>query len=136
MARPLAAATTTGPVATYPACGSESGYHQHSYRNEVPCHRCCDAHAVAEVSRRLRRGDTPVNPLQYRRALAGQEPAEALVTADRARLVAHLSGAGWALTQIAAHCRMTTYTTARIRDRLAAAGVTAPPTRTHLEESA
>lgn len=53
--------------------------------------------------------------LHYREALAGREPAEALPTHVRHRLVAQLHGAGWTDVEIAAHTRMTTYTTARIR---------------------
>lgn len=56
--------------------------------------------------------------LRYEAALAGREPAEALTTRDRARLVAHLVRQGWTDVQIAGLTRMTTYTTARIRTRL------------------
>lgn len=52
------------------------------------------------------------------RCWAGIEPAEALDTADREQLITELWAAGWADVEIAAHCRMTTYTTARIRERL------------------
>ncbi len=78
-----------------------------------------------------RRHELPDHPLQYRAALDGREPAEALTTRDRARLVAELTAAGWSVPDIAEHTRQTTYTTARIRDRLVAAGVTTPP---NLEE--
>ncbi|MGW5645041.1 hypothetical protein ACWEV3_40870 [Saccharopolyspora sp. NPDC003752] len=55
---------------------------------------------------------------RYRACLLGEQPAEVLDTAGRERLVAELHDLGWTDPQIAAHCRMTTYTTARIRDRL------------------
>jgi hypothetical protein len=51
----------------------------------------------------------------YREALTGRLPAEALPTHARHRLVAHLHAAGYSDVEIAAHTRMTTYTTARIR---------------------
>lgn len=51
-------------------------------------------------------------------ALAGTWPAEALSTADRQALVLVLHGRGWTDVEIAAHTRMTTYTTGRIRARL------------------
>lgn len=75
------------------------------------------------------RADRPEQPLLYRLALAGREPAEALTTADRRRLVTALLAAGWPIGRIAGHCRMTCYTTARICDLVAAA-------RTHLEVTA
>ena len=49
---------------------------------------------------------------------AGREPAEALDPRDREDLVAGLVGLGWTDREIAALTRMTTYTTARIRQRL------------------
>jgi hypothetical protein len=51
-------------------------------------------------------------------AFRGHEPAEALSTHDREHLVAEFVEAGWTDLQIACHTRMTTYTTARIRQRL------------------
>lgn len=54
----------------------------------------------------------------YRACVAGQAPAEALPADLRARLVAELVHHGWTDVQIAAHTRMTTYTTARIRDSI------------------
>lgn len=51
-------------------------------------------------------------------ALAGDWPAEALSTADRQALVLVLHQQGWTDVEIAAHTRMTTYTTGRIRARL------------------
>ncbi|HLU98717.1 MAG TPA: hypothetical protein VKZ89_17925 [Thermobifida alba] len=48
----------------------------------------------------------------------GREPAEALHPQDREDLVAELVGLGWTDLEIAALTRMTTYTTARIRQRL------------------
>lgn len=54
----------------------------------------------------------------YREALAGHLPAEALPTHARARLVAALHRAGLTDTEVAAHTRQTTYTAARIRNRL------------------
>lgn len=55
------------------------------------------------------------NPTLYRKCLDGHEPAEALPTYDRHRLVLTLYNRGWTDVQIAVHTRMTTYTTARIR---------------------
>jgi hypothetical protein len=48
----------------------------------------------------------------------GLEPAETLHPRDREDLVLALWERGWTDTQIAAHTRMTLYTTARIRGRL------------------
>lgn len=59
-----------------------------------------------------------VNPVLYRRCLDGHEPAEALSTLDRWHLVLILHNRGWTDVQIAAHTRMSTYTTARIRSRI------------------
>lgn len=55
---------------------------------------------------------------RYRAALAGQTPAETLRVDERERLVATLHRCGWTDAQIAAHTRMTLYTTGRIRTRL------------------
>lgn len=49
---------------------------------------------------------------------AGRQPAEVLDTADRGHLVYDLCALGWTDVEIAAHTRMSTYTTGRIRDRL------------------
>lgn len=57
----------------------------------------------------------PDHPLQYRAALAGREPAEALTTRDRHRLVALFIDAGMSDVEIANRTRMTTYTANRIR---------------------
>ncbi|MCI2421486.1 hypothetical protein MOQ72_29035 [Saccharopolyspora sp. K220] len=54
----------------------------------------------------------------YRSCLLGKQPAEILDTTARERLVAELHALGWTDAEIAAHCRMTTYTTGRIRERL------------------
>lgn len=54
----------------------------------------------------------------YRLALRGDVPAEALTQAERHCLVVALHARGWTDVQIAAHARMTTYTTARIRTGL------------------
>lgn len=64
------------------------------------------------------------NRVRLETALAGAEPAEALTTRDRDRLVGMLVRDGWTDVEIAALTRMTTYTTARIRTRL---GLTANP---------
>ena len=93
------------------ACGSDAGYRRHLRLRTLPCLPCRDAHTLAEVQRtgRLR---------LYERALAGDEPAEALDTDLRELLVTTLHARGWSDVQIAAHTRQTTYTTARIRARL------------------
>lgn len=49
---------------------------------------------------------------------AGHTPAEALPTHDREQLIHELWKAGWTDTQIAEHTHLTTYTAARIRNRL------------------
>lgn len=113
-------------------CGTNSGYQHHRALNQPPCQRCCDAHAVVNANSRawLRAQQAPDNPLLYALARAGREPAEALTTSDRARLVAELVNRGWTDRRIAEHTRQSTYTTARIRDRL---GLTAnhPTARSH-----
>lgn len=48
----------------------------------------------------------------------GHEPAEVLPTYAREWLVHELVCEGWTDLQIAEHTRMSTYTTARIRERL------------------
>lgn len=52
--------------------------------------------------------------------LAGREPAEALDPRDREDLVADLVARGWSDVEIAVLTRMSTYTTGRIRSRVAA----------------
>lgn len=61
---------------------------------------------------------TGVLGAHYLACLYGQLPAEVLPTHLRARLLARLHGEGWTDVEIAAHTRMTLYTTARIRKRL------------------
>lgn len=103
------------------ACGSESGYRRHLAERTVPCVLCCDGHALHVALWRARlvtRRTLPDNPLQYRAALDGGEPADALTEADRHRLVTQLHAGGWTDVEIARHTRMTTYTTVRIRDDL------------------
>jgi hypothetical protein len=98
------------------ACGTESGYRRHLRDDIVPCRPCCDGHAAHMARWRGRAAVTaPEDPLRYRAARLGHEPAEALTTHDRHRLVAELHRAGWTDRRIATHARMTTYTTARIR---------------------
>lgn len=53
--------------------------------------------------------------------LRGDMPAELLTTEDREHLVHTLWKRGWTDAEIAAHTFMSTYTTARIRSRLALA---------------
>jgi len=103
-----------------PACGTEQAYQRHRYRNQVTCRRCCDAHAVHVANWRAEAAIDagPIEPGRYRRALAGDEPAEALLHPDRARLVLILHTRGLPDAHIASHTRMTTYTTARIRSSL------------------
>lgn len=48
----------------------------------------------------------------------GEEPAESLDTEDRDLLVHELFTQNWTVIQIAYHCRMSTYTTGRIWERL------------------
>ena len=56
---------------------------------------------------------------QWKQCLAGEEPAEILPPRDREDLVYVLvHELGWTDREVAAHTRMTDYTTARIRDRL------------------
>lgn len=61
---------------------------------------------------------TTLQPHLYAAALAGHEPAEALTTSDRHRLVAQLHRAGWTDADVAVHTALTTYTAARIRNTL------------------
>lgn len=51
-------------------------------------------------------------------ALAGELPGEALRPKDSDRLLAELHGLGWTDAQIATHTSWSTYTVARMRDRL------------------
>lgn len=102
-------------------CGTESGYRRHLADRSRPCVRCCDAHALQTALHRARvsAGRTlPDEPLRYRAVLDGTEPAEALTTADRHRLVTALHAASWTDLDIASHTRMTLYTAARIRGDL------------------
>lgn len=55
---------------------------------------------------------------KWQRCWEGLEPAEALSTRDREDLVWQLHERGWTDVEIAEHTRMTTYTAARIRERL------------------
>lgn len=66
--------------------------------------------------------------LLWQDCCAGKEPAEALDPRDREDLVAGLVERGWTDLEIAAHTRMTLYTTARIRQRIGmdSAGCDAP----------
>ena len=104
-----------------PRCGTEAAFQRHQDLGDGACAPCWDAHEVALANRRVRysqRSGRPVNPIQYRAALAGREPAEALVAADRELLVRTLTAWGWTDRRIAEHTRQTLYTTARIRGRL------------------
>jgi hypothetical protein len=56
--------------------------------------------------------------LTWRACLAGRLPAEVLPTVERERLVETLWARAWTDAEIASHTFMTTYTTARIRERL------------------
>lgn len=58
----------------------------------------------------------------YRLARHGRIPAEELDHDARHRLVGELVALGWSTRQIAEHCRMTEYTTIRIRRALDQAG--------------
>lgn len=58
--------------------------------------------------------------LLWERACRGLEPAEALDHRDREDLVAQLLLAGWSVSEIAGHTRMTEYTTTRIAARFQA----------------
>lgn len=99
--------------------GTESGYRRHLADSEPPCQDCCAGHAEHNANWRNRaRVTTPDHPLHYQAARLGNEPAEALTTRDRQRLVTELHTLQWADHEIAAHTRMTTYTTARIRGSL------------------
>lgn len=65
----------------------------------------------------------PVGRARLRAACwRGQEPAERLDPADRDELVSELLAAGWTVAEIAAHTQMTTYTAARIVERLRTKG--------------
>lgn len=71
------------------------------------------------MSIRLVHHNRPVtDAAAWRLALDGDLPADALSPLDRRSLVLVLHGYGWTDVEIAAHTRMTTYTTARIREAL------------------
>lgn len=104
-----------------PRCGTEAGFQRHHDLGDAGCAACWDAHEVALANRReryRRHPNRPTNPIQYRAALTGREPAEALCGADRDLLWRTLVGWGWTDRRIAEHTRTTTYTTVRIRERL------------------
>lgn len=61
---------------------------------------------------------TPRTTIRYQRALAGHEPAEALSTPERDRLMRMLCGDGWTDVHIAVHTLWSVYTVVRIRERL------------------
>lgn len=61
---------------------------------------------------------SPIVTETWQACWEGREPAETLDAAERELLVAFLVDAGLTDREIAAHTRMTLYTTARIRDRL------------------
>lgn len=62
---------------------------------------------------------TPMSRARLRAACwRGELPAEVLDPAEREQLVCDLWGAGWTDAEIATHTCMTTYTAARIRERL------------------
>lgn len=103
------------------ACGTEEGYQAHVEVLDPPCAPCRDARALHRVLIRAIPG--PEQPTRYRAALEGSTPAEVLTTEDRGRLVGELYAHGWSDVQIAAHTRMTTYTTTRIRGALGLAPI-------------
>jgi hypothetical protein len=74
----------------------------------------CGAHRVAGRPPEANVSWRCTEPLLWAACLAGREPAESLSTLARRDLVAILSARGWTIIEIAVHCRMTTYTTARI----------------------
>lgn len=102
-------------------CGTNRGYQDHRRQRQVPCLSCCAAHAAAMAEWRATRPrpiDGPDEPIRYAMAFAGREPAEALTTRDRWRLVAELHRTGLTDVEVAAHTRMTTHTAARIRNAM------------------
>jgi hypothetical protein len=75
------------------------------------------------MSIRLVHHKRPVtDQVAWRLALDGDLPADALSTVDRRALVLVLHNCGWTDVEIASHTRMSTYTTARIREGLGLAG--------------
>lgn len=100
-------------------CGTEGFYRRHLRHREVPCWPCCDAHALHMANWRAVHADLgPIEPGRFTAALAGREPAEALCSADRLRLVGQLHRAGYTDVEVASRCRMSTYTAARLRTAL------------------
>lgn len=101
-------------------CGSDAGYQHHRALGQHPCAACCGAHAVTNANSRawLAAQGAAQDPLLYALCRAGREPAESLSQPDRHRLVAELHARGWTDARIAEHCRMTSYTTVRIREHL------------------
>lgn len=66
----------------------------------------------------MKRRPPITNQHAYTACLSGQLPAESLPTTDRERLIQVLHGRGWTDVEIAVHTSMTTYTLARIRNRI------------------
>lgn len=64
----------------------------------------------------------PLVRISYTRILTacwnGELPAELLERGDRDQLIYELWKAGWTDAEVAAHTRLSTYTSARIRERL------------------
>lgn len=61
---------------------------------------------------------SPARRRLWHRCRRGEVPAELLDADERAQLVAWFWQCGWSDAEIAAHTRMSTYTTCRIRERL------------------
>lgn len=55
---------------------------------------------------------------RWRKCCHGEVPAEALSARDREDLIAELHALRWSDVEIAEHTKLSTYTAARIRDRL------------------
>lgn len=55
---------------------------------------------------------------KWHRCCLGEFPAEALTPGDREDLIRQLHQLGWSDVDIAIHTKQSTYTTARIRERL------------------
>lgn len=100
-------------------CGTPAAWRRHHYRGEYPCIPCADAwNAYVTAQRAERRRQARRRSALYVAAREGLEPAEALSTGERRRLVTEFVVLGMTDLEIAELTRMTLYTTARIRREL------------------
>ncbi|WP_306358732.1 MULTISPECIES: hypothetical protein [unclassified Nocardia] len=87
-------------------------------RERVKMHPTWEVEYLREFRRPWWADRKPLWPIQFGRALAGRESADALPSADRRLLVARLHELGMTDSELAAWTRMSRYSTARIRSEL------------------